>query len=86
MPTITFQQQIVLPHGSDLSQLGDDVILDTKTRDGKVEISATNDLGYAPKERQDQRCIYQGYGRRTAFHPPLFKSDDRQTQYGQGDF
>jgi hypothetical protein len=53
MPTITVSAvDSATAMDQILSQLGDDaLILDTKTRDGKVEISATNDLGYAPKKK-----------------------------------
>ncbi len=53
MPTITVSAvDSATAKDQILSQLGDDaLILDTKTRDGKVEISATNDLGYAPKKK-----------------------------------
>lgn len=53
MPTITVSAaDSATAMDQILSELGDDaLILDTKTRDGKVEISATNDLGYAPKKK-----------------------------------
>lgn len=53
MPTITVSAaDSATAMDQILSQLGDDaLILDTKTRDGKVEISATNDLGYTPKKK-----------------------------------
>jgi flagellar biosynthesis GTPase FlhF len=53
MPTITVSAvDSATAMDQILFQLGDDaLILDTKTRDGKVEISATNDLGYAPKKK-----------------------------------
>jgi len=67
MPTITVSAiDSATAMDQIIAQLGEDaMILDTKTKDGKLEIRATNDLAFQPKKiKAGERCLLHHHARR----------------------